>query len=307
MTFPEYVIGLQPYIHPESRRQTTRNILEHCCEPKETKDATTYQKYSDPKTPYQISSYAKKIISRFNIEIYKNYLKGLNWNYDTQKAIQTIFMKSYNEHFKEDNDILKVDNVEDGLAKLLKKILKEAVEHENSHKHTKSNKTASDISSLEKPTPSIIDNSIQLERKIEFSYLYYCSSLVQYENYENKYKYWDDIVVDFISKQRQPCIDLSDPNNVSTTLCEGKLYKLTTECSFTIEEKFDDTLAIVQFKYKDRFYKDYTSYNNWITTSKLNLFLLFNQAKVTLLFDVKNADIGQIRIFIIGDRYDDYN
>lgn len=204
-----------------------------------------------------------------------------------------------------DPDISHSENPESSEIQIPEQPLNEADEIENPNKNTKPDKTASDILSIEKPAPINGADSNQTERKFEFSHFYYCSSLVQYEKYTDLYVYYDDFVSNFISKQRKPCIDLSDPNNASTTLCEGKLYKLTTECSFTSEEKFGDTFAIVKFKYKDRVYMDYTSYSNWLSTSKLNMCLLFKYDKLTLLFDVKNADIGHIRIFIIGDCYDD--
>lgn len=198
-------------------------------------------------------------------------------------------------------DISHSENPESSEIQIPEQPLNEADEIENPNKNTKPDKTASDILSIEKPALINTADSNQTERKFEFSHFYYCSSLVQYEKYADLYVYYDDFVSDFISKQRKPCIDLSDPNNASTTLCEGKLYKLTAECSFDLEYKCDEAFALVKFKYEDKDYMAYTSYSNWLSKSEINNLLFSNSAKVTLLFDVKNASNGIMHIFIIGD------
>ena len=139
--------------------------------------------------------------------------------------------------------------------------------------------------------------SIPFRRPDDFREIYYCSSVMKYNENDN--------MLTRVKEQYGKYIDLDKTKSKSKDamtkdLVDGELYKLTTMCSFETEVIRGSYFANVNFEYNDKSYTASTSCSNWLSQSKLNK-LLGVASKTTMVFEVIRNDQGRVHIIIMGE------
>lgn len=136
--------------------------------------------------------------------------------------------------------------------------------------------------------------SIPFKKHDEFRQIHYISKAVNIHGNEN--------ILSVIKQQFGAFIDL-DKGNAHKELIIGKLYKLTSKCSFESAIVRGVYMTNVEFEYADIKYKAATSCDNWLSQSNMDNILSAGTSTVTLIFDVLNKDNGTAHIYLIGELY----
>lgn len=136
------------------------------------------------------------------------------------------------------------------------------------------------------------------QKRSVFSEIYYCSSVIKYD--EN---------CDMLSKLKEQYGAFTDLDKRKTKsdatsgkeLSDNSIYKLTASCSFESVFIRGNYMAKVIFKYNNKEYQAFTSCNNWLSQSKLNVILSGGTMIATMVFQVVNSEKGTVQIIIMGE------